>query len=96
MIKFNKTIREIQDNNEFFNIDYEDVLRNFDTDDDEEKVTVSMKLSLVNVAFLDAVRGDISRPRFIDRLLTIFRTEFINDIKFRVTDKSELSNNDTS
>jgi hypothetical protein len=92
-LKFNKTIREIQDNNDFFNIDYEDVLKNFDVDvdDNDEKVNMSMKLSLVNVAFVDAIRGIISRPKFIDKILDIYRHEWIEDLKYRIVDKD---NND--
>ena len=83
-MKFNKAIKDITvDNQDFFNLDYEDILRNFDTDDTDNKVRVSMDLSEVNVAFIDSVRGDISRPKFIDRILTIFRKEFIEDIKNR-------------
>ena len=43
-MKFNKTIKEIFETNDFFDIDYKDLIENFDTDDDEEKVNVSMKL----------------------------------------------------
>ena len=97
-MKFNKTIREIQDNNDFFNIDYEDVLKNFDVDvdDNDEKVNVSMKLSIVNVAFVDAIRGIISRPKFIDKILDIYRHEWIEDLKYRVDldkDNSDKINN---
>ena len=88
-MKFNKTIKEIHESNDFFNIDYDDVLRNFDTDDTEKKVRVSMDLSEVNVAFVDSTRGDISRPKYIDRILTIFRKEFIEDIKNRLPQKNE-------
>lgn len=89
-MKFNKAIKDITvDNQDFFNLDYEDILRNFDTDDTDNKVRVSMDLSEVNVAFLDSVRGDISRPKFIDRILTIFRKEFIEDIKNRLPQKNE-------
>ena len=90
-MKFNKTIKEIQENNDFFDIDYEDLLANFDTDDIDEKVALSIRYSVVNIAFVDAVRGDIPRPKFIDKLLTIFRKEFIEDIRFRVTEKDNES-----
>ena len=83
MTKFTKVIKEMHDNNDFFDIDYNDLLNNFDTNDTDEKEKTSMQLSLVNVAFVDAVRGDVSRPKFIDRILTIFRKEFIEDIKMR-------------
>jgi hypothetical protein len=86
-MKFNKVIKEIQDNNEFFDIDYKDLLANFDTDDIEEKVKVGMDLSLVNVAFVDSVRGEISRPRFINKILTIFRKEFLDDIRYRIIEE---------
>lgn len=89
-MKFNKAIKGIHENNEFFNIDYDDVVKSFDTDDNEEKVMVSMRLSLVNVAFLDSVRGIISRPRYVDRILDIYRNEFIEDVKNRV----DKDNND--
>lgn len=85
-MKFNKTIKDIQDNSDFFDIDYNDLLQNFDTDDLSKKVNVTFSLSLTNVAFIDSVRGDITRPKFVDRLLTIFRKEFIEDIRYRVSD----------
>ena len=81
--KFTKSIKEIHDNNEFFDIDYNDLLNNFDTNDTDEKEKTSIQLSVVNIAFIDFIRGDVSRPRFIDRILTIFRKEFIDDIKMR-------------
>lgn len=84
MIRFNKTIKEVFESNDFFGIDYKDLIENFDTDDDEEKVTVSMKLSLVNVAFLDNVRGIISRPKYTDKIISIYRKEFIEDAKNRI------------
>jgi hypothetical protein len=94
--KFTKTIKEIHDNNEFFDIDYNDLLNNFDTNDIEEKEKTSMQLSVVNIAFLDAVRGDVSRPKFIDRILTIFRKEFIDDIKYRqVVEGEEFKGNES-
>jgi hypothetical protein len=74
-------IKEIHENSDFFEIDYTDVLNNFDTDDTEEKVKMSLQLSLVNVAFLDATRGMISRPRFLDKIISIYRKEFLEDIK---------------
>lgn len=92
MTKFTRAIKEIIDNNDFFDIDYNDLLNNFDTNDTEEKEKTSMQLSLVNIAFLDAVRGDVSRPKFIDRILTIFRKEFIEDIKMR---GEEFKNNES-
>jgi hypothetical protein len=55
-----------------------------------------MQLSVVNIAFLDAVRGDVSRPKFIDRILTIFRKEFIDDIKYRqVVEGEEFKGNES-
>ena len=39
-----KTIKEIFETNDFFAIDYKDLIENFHTDDDEEKVNVSMNL----------------------------------------------------
>ena len=90
-MKFNKAIKDIQENNDFFNIDYEDVLRNFDTDDTDKKVKISLELSLVNVAFLDSTRGPISRPKYLDRILSIYRREFIEDIKNRMMNDSEPS-----
>lgn len=84
MGRFDKIIKEIHDNNDFFEIDYNDVLNNFDTDELDEKVKVSMQLSLVNVAFLDAIRGLISRPRFLDKIISIYRKEFLEDVKYRV------------
>jgi hypothetical protein len=83
LTKFTKTIKEIHDNNEFFDIDYNDLLNNFDTNDTDEKEKTSMQLSVVNIAFIDFVRGPISRPRYLDQILTIFRKEFIEDIKYR-------------
>lgn len=91
-MKFSKNIREIQDNSEFFDIDYEDVLQNFDTDDIEEKVRLNLQVSLVNVAFLDAIRGPISRPKFIDRILSIYRKEWIEDIRYRVEETNKKEN----
>jgi len=77
-------IKDIVDNSDFFEIDYQDLINNFDTNDTDEKDRLNLQLSLVNVAFVDAVRGDISRPKFIDRILTIFRREMIEDIKNRL------------
>jgi hypothetical protein len=88
-MKFNKTIKDIQDNSEFFDIDYNDVLNNFDTDDTDEKDMISMRLSVVNIAFIDAVRGDITRPKFVDRLITIFRKEFLDDIRYRIANDNK-------
>lgn len=88
MIKFDKTIKDIIENNDFFGIDYQDLLDNFDAHNEtDEKVKVAMQLSLVNIAFIDAVRGDISRPKFIDRILTIFRREFIGDVTDRIPEE---------
>lgn len=93
-MRFNKTIKEIHDNSDFFDIDYNDILQNFDNDDTEDKVKVTMQLSLVNVAFLDAIRGDISRPKYIDRLISIFRKEFLDDIRYRVSITDNKDEND--
>lgn len=82
-MKFHKNIKEIQENSDFFDIDYDDLLQNFDTNDTDEKVRLNLQLSLVNVAFMDAIRGDISRPKFIDRILTIYRKEWIDDLRYR-------------
>jgi hypothetical protein len=91
LTKFSKNIKELQDSNEFFNFDYKDLVENFDTNSEsDEKVQISPQLSLINVAFVDFVRGDISRPKFIDRILTIYRREFVNDVKYRL----EEDNND--
>lgn len=92
-MKFNKAIKDIYDNNDFFNIDYGDVINNFDTNDLDEKEIVNMRLSLVNIAFIDSIRGDISRPKFIDRILTIFRQEFIEDAKMRNIPLIDKTNN---
>lgn len=92
MTKFTRAIKEIHDNNDFFDIDYNDLLNNFDTNDTEEKEKTSVQLSLVNIAFVDFIRGDVSRPKFIDRILTIFRKEFIEDIKMR---GEEFKNNES-
>ena len=96
MTKFSKNIKELQDSNEFFNFDYKDLVENFDTNSEinnnDEKVQISPQLSLINVAFVDFVRGDISRPKFIDRILTIYRREFVNDVKYRLD--TEEDNND--
>jgi hypothetical protein len=88
-MKFNKMIKDIVDNSDFFEIDYQDLINNFDTNDTDEKDRCNLQLSLTNVAFVDAVRGDISRPKFIDRLLTIFRKEMISDIKNRMPEENE-------
>ena len=82
-------IKEIHEHSDFFDIDYKDLIDNFDTDDTEEKEKLSLQLSLVNVAFLDNIRGDISRPRFIDRILTIFRREMLEDVKNRMSDDTQ-------
>lgn len=95
MTKFNKIIKEIHDNSDFFDIDYGDLINNFDTNDTDEKEKTNLQLSLVNIAFLDAVRGDISRPKFIDRILTIFRKEFIEDIKMRSSEKEDFKNDES-
>lgn len=95
-MKFNKIIKEIHETNDFFNIDYEDVLENFDVDEDnDETVPVAMRLSIVNVAFLDAVRGIISRPKYLDKIISIYRKEFIEDIKNRIPEEEENFNKDT-
>ena len=93
MTKFTKNIKEIQDN-EFFNFDYKDLVQNFDTNSElnDEKVQITPQLSLINVAFIDFIRGDISRPKFIDKILTIYRREFVNDVKYRLD--TEEDNND--
>ena len=92
-MRFQKNIKEIQDNTDFFDIDYDDLLANFDTNQDtDEKVRLNLQLSLVNVAFMDAIRGDITRPKFIDRIISIYRKEWIEDIKYRV--ESTTSDND--
>ena len=87
MTKFTKNIKEIQDN-EFFNFDYKDLVQNFDTNSElnngDEKVQITAQLSLINVAFIDFIRGDISRPKFIDKILTIYRREFVNDVRYRL------------
>lgn len=91
MTKFTKNIKEIQENNDFFGIDYNDLLENFDENNEtDEKDGVSMQLSVVNIAFLDSIRGPISRPKFIDRLLTIYRREFLEDIKSRIPEEENL------
>ena len=85
MTKFTRNIKEIQDNNEFFDFDYNDLLENFDTNNEtDEKDNVSFQLSVINIAFIDSIRGPISRPKFIDRLLTGYRREWIEDIKNRL------------
>ncbi len=85
MTKFTRNIKEIQDNNEFFDFDYNDLLENFDTNNEtDEKDNVSFQLSVINIAFIDSIRGPISRPKFIDRLLTGYRREWIEDIKARL------------
>ena len=91
MTKFTKNIKEVQDN-EFFNFDYKDLVQNFDTNSEinDEKVQVSPQLSIINIAFVDFIRGDISRPKFIDKILTIYRREFVNDVKYRL----EVGGND--
>ena len=94
--KFTKNIKEIQDSNEFFGIDYEDLVQNFDRNNEteDEKVGVSMQLSLVNIAFLDSIRGPISRPKFLDRILTIYRREFIDDVKIRFLTGNDVEQED--
>jgi hypothetical protein len=93
LTKFTKSIKEIQDSNDFFEIDYSDILQNFDTNNEtEDKVSLSMQLSLINVAFLDSIRGPISRPKFIDKLLTLYRREWIEDIRYRGSDKDNKEN----
>ena len=87
-VKFNKVIKEMHENNDFFDIDYNDLLNNFDTNDTDEKEKTSMQLSLVNIAFIDFIRGPISRPRFMDQLITIFRKEYIEDIKNRTAEET--------
>ena len=90
MTKFTRNIKEIQDNNEFFDFDYNDILENFDTNNEtDEKDNVSFQLSVINIAFIDSIRGPISRPKFIDRLLTGYRREWIEDIKNRLPDEEE-------
>jgi len=85
LTKFTRNIKEIQDNNEFFDFDYNDLLENFDTNNEtDEKDNVSFQLSVINIAFIDSIRGPISRPKFIDRLLTGYRREWIEDIKNRL------------
>lgn len=93
MVKFHKNIKEIQDNSDFFDIDYDDLLQNFDTNDTDEKVKLNMQFSLVNIAFVDAIRGDITRPKFIDRILTIYRNEWINDLRYRTETEEEMTEN---
>ena len=91
MTKFAKNIKEIQDNSEFFDIDYKDLLQNFDINNEvnDEKVQITLSLSLINVAFLDSIRGPISRPRFLDKILTLYRREWIEDIRYRIKDESK-------
>lgn len=90
MTKFTRNIKEIQDNNEFFDFDYNDILENFDTNNEtDEKDNVSFQLSVINIAFIDSIRGPISRPKFIDRLLTGYRREWIEDIRYRVNDNND-------
>lgn len=87
-MKFNKMIKDIVDNNEFFGIDYQDLINNFDTtDEDDEKDRLNLQLSLINVAFIDNVRGPVSRPKYIDRILTVYRREMIEDIKNRLPEE---------
>jgi hypothetical protein len=94
MTKFTKSIKEIQDSNDFFEIDYSDILQNFDINNEtEDKVPLSMQLSLINVAFLDSIRGPISRPKFIDKLLTLYRREWIEDIRYRTNDNKDNKEN---
>lgn len=81
-------IKDIVDNNEFFGIDYQDLINNFDTtDEDDEKDRLNLQLSLINVAFIDNVRGPVSRPKYIDRILTVYRREMIEDIKNRLPEE---------
>lgn len=76
--KFTKIIKNIKENNDFFNIDYNDLIHNFSKDDEESgRDKVTMELTIQNLAFVDSIRGDIPRNRFIDKLLTNFRHEFI-------------------
>ena len=90
MTKFTKNIKEIQDSNEFFDIDYKDLIQNFDINNEtEDKVGISLQLSLINVAFLDSIRGPISRPKFLDKIITLYRREWIDDIRYRVNDIKE-------
>ena len=96
MTKFTKAIKEIHDNNDFFDIDYQDILNNFDTNDTDEKEKTSMQLSLVNIAFLDAIRGPISRPKYLDKIISIYRNEFIEDIKMRGDEEKEGFKNNES
>ena len=63
LTRFTKSIKEIHDNNEFFDIDYKDLLKNFDTDESDDKEKCIMQLSLVNVAFVDSIRGDNFSPQ---------------------------------
>ena len=89
-MRFQKNIKEIQDNTDFFDIDYDDLLANFDTNQDtDEKVRLNLQLSLVNVAFMDSIRGDITRPKFIDRIITIYRKEWIEDLRYRISKEDE-------
>ena len=93
MTKFTKNIKEIQDTNDLFEIDYKDLIQNFDINNEtDEKVQITLGLSIVNVAFLDSIRGPISRPKFLDKIITIYRREFVNDIKYRLED--DRDNND--
>ncbi len=90
MTKFTRNIREIQNDNEFFDFDYDDILENFDRDNEtDDKADVSFQLSVINIAFIDSIRGPISRPKFIDRLLTGYRREWIEDIKARMPESEQ-------
>lgn len=93
--KFDRAIKDIYESNDFFKIDYEDLLENFDTDDTDEKEKIGLSLSVVNIAFVDSVRGLISRPRYINEILSIYRKEFIEDVRNRLPEKEKgFKNND--
>lgn len=81
MRKFQKIIKDIKEDNEFFNIDYEDIINNFSEDNKEagtERLSVS--LDIQNIAFMDSIRGDYPRNKFINRIISVFRKEFVESV----------------
>lgn len=92
--RFTQAIESIKENNEFFNIDYNDLLTNFDRDIDTGKEKVTLSLTIQNIAFIDFVRGDISRTKFLDKIITIFRNEFVESVKNTIDNEGDRLNND--
>lgn len=92
--RFTNAIANIKENNEFFNIDYNDLISNFDKDIDTGKEKITMMLTIQNIAFLDFVRGDISRTKFLDKIITIFRNEFVESVKNDINNEGDKLKND--